>query len=145
MISREAIQLYNSKCCLVIALSQSLFSMLLMRYAFSESYKLMQLYPKKAVAEQLKQFTPGGSSAVSTDRKPKRITSAYRRTGMHHTSTTKSLLQQYENLDPLTKHAFNETFLVNLESVKHNMGKLFSQHVNREEGKAAINFIFPPQ
>jgi hypothetical protein len=34
---------------------------------------------------------------------------------------------------------------VNLESVKHNMGKLISQHVNKEESKAAINYIFPPQ
>lgn len=37
-------------------------------------------------------------------------------------TTAKSLLQQYEALDPITKAAFNETFLVNLESVKYNMG-----------------------
>lgn len=61
-----------------------------------------------------------------------------------HSTTSKSLLQQYESLDPLTKQAFNETFLVNLESAKYNIGQLMSQHVNKEESKNAINHIFPP-
>lgn len=61
-----------------------------------------------------------------------------------HTTTTKTLLQQYESLDTITKQAFNETFLVNLESVKYNMAQLMSQHVNREEAKMVINNIFPP-
>eukprot|EP00347_Sterkiella_histriomuscorum_P022347 403330799 len=107
------------------------------------------LYPKKALAEQLKQFTPGGSHpSMPTDKKPKRITSAYKPRGTLgsglHQSTTKSLLQQYENLDPVTKQAFNETFLANLESAKYNIGQLMSQHVNKEESRNAINYIFPP-
>ena len=59
-------------------------------------------------------------------------------------STNKTLLQQYEHLDALTKQAFNEIFLANLESAKYNMGQLMSKHVNKEEGKNAINMIFPP-
>ena len=47
-------------------------------------------------------------------------------------------------MDTVTKQAFNETFLVNLESVKYNMGQLMSQHVNREEARLVINNIFPP-
>ena len=44
----------------------------------------------------------------------------------------------------MTKQAFNETFLANLEGSKGNIGALFSSHVNKEESKKAINSIFPP-
>ena len=88
------------------------------------------------MAEQLKQFTPGGSTSAS---KARRAPSAYKQ------RQPRTLLQQYEHLDPLTKQAFNETFLVNLESVKHSMGKLMAQHVDPQESRSAINAIFPPQ
>jgi len=87
------------------------------------------------VAEQLKQFTPVAAS------KPRRVASAYK----PRPAVQKTLLQQYEHLDPLTKQAFNETFLVNLESVKHSMGRLMAQHVDAQEGRGAIDAIFPPQ
>jgi hypothetical protein len=40
-------------------------------------------------------------------------------------SNPKSLLHQYENLDPQTKQAFNSNFLMNLENVKYSIPQLF--------------------
>mmetsp|Transcript_42787 Transcript_42787/g.41131 ORF Transcript_42787/g.41131 Transcript_42787/m.41131 type:complete len:83 (-) Transcript_42787:670-918(-) len=73
-----------------------------------------------------------------SERKNKRIISAAK-------NPQRTLLQQYEQLDPITKQAFNETFLVNLESAKYNMGQLIQMHINKEDSKKAMNNIFPPQ
>ena len=83
----------------------------------------------------------------SQSKKASRITSAQRirQSNQSNITSTKSLLHQYEQLDPVTRQAFNDTFLANLESVKYNMGQLISQHVNKEDSKNAMNAIFPPQ
>jgi hypothetical protein len=56
----------------------------------------------------------------------------------------RSLLHQYENLDPHTKQAFNSTFLMNLESVKLPIPQLFQQYFPQQDTMAAINYIFSP-
>lgn len=62
----------------------------------------------------------------------------------HHLGPQKTLLQQYEKLDKITKQAFNNHFLLTLETAKQSMGQLLMQHVNVEESRSAINEIFPP-
>lgn len=48
-------------------------------------------------------------------------------------------MKEYEALDPLTKQAFNNTFLINMESVKYSIPQLFQQHFNNEDHINAIN------
>lgn len=83
----------------------------------------------------MKQHTP--SQAASYYQKPKMLiqnssgkSSANFRGSSYlvknQTVQGRSLVQQYDALDAGTKHAFNEAFLKNLESVKYNMGQLMS-------------------
>lgn len=65
--------------------------------------------------------------------------------GGQRAANGRTLINQYEALDPQTKQAFNNTFLLNLESVKYQMPQLFQHHFNPQERTAAINSIFPPQ
>jgi len=54
-----------------------------------------ELYPRKVVVEQLNSFTPHKHTGVSS----------------------KSLLRQYDKLDEVTRQAFNQTFLQNIEQI----------------------------
>jgi hypothetical protein len=127
-----------------------------------------ELYPKKIVAEQLKQFTTPSSSTTASTKQNKfkrantasntayRVGNSRQNAGIatqynnHSRGWTvsaqnpRSLLHQYENLDPHTKQAFNSTFLMNLESVKYSIPQLFQQHFPQQDTMAAINYIFPP-
>jgi len=113
-----------------------------------------ELYPRKLVAEQLKQFTPSTGSKHLKSQQSRRLFSAAqpsrqpsRHVGQRHGVSAggpRSLIHQYEALDTQTKQAFNSTFLINLESVKYQIPQLFQQHFPTEGTRTAINFIFPP-
>jgi hypothetical protein len=92
-----------------------------------------ELYPRKVVTEQLKHYTTPGTAGAGSKKGAtnKRMQSAYGGFRSQHTSqqhsrgggatrcapNPRSLISLYEALDPQTKQAFNNTFLMNLESV----------------------------
>ena len=104
-----------------------------------------EIYPKKMVAEQLKQFQTPNSQVQNKQMKFKRSGTtggAFGGNGRNprgnqnnfgtvygggggsrgfHQPNPKSLIHQYEALDPSTKQAFNSNFLLNLESVKYSI------------------------
>lgn len=101
---------------------------------------LDEIYPRQVVMEQISAVTPNKGNRLA--KRGGRVTSAGRT--RYHLGPQKTLLQQYEKLDPGTKRAFNQQFLQSLEGVKQSMGQLIQQHVDLEESSRAINEIFPP-
>lgn len=72
-----------------------------------------EIYPRSVVQEQISAVTPNRSNKPG---KKGRLTSAGRT--RHHLGPQKTLLQQYEKLDKITKQAFNNHFLTTLETAK---------------------------
>lgn len=99
-----------------------------------------EIYPRQVVQEQIYAATPN-KQHLKPGKKGRLMSAARTR---HHLGPQKTLLQQYEKLDRTTKQAFNNHFLLTLETAKQSMGQLLMQHVNIEESRSAINEIFPP-
>ena len=88
-----------------------------------------EIYPRQKVLEQISAVTPQRNATKGT--KKGRITSAGRT--RYHLGGQKTLLQQYEKLDKITKQHFNRHFLQSLEGAKQSIGQLISQHVDVNE------------
>lgn len=101
-----------------------------------------ELYPRQMVIDQIQQATPQKKPTT----KAKNI---LRPGGMSrtkfHLGPKRTLLQQYEKLDRVTKQSFNNNFLMSLEQVNQNMGQIMQNHVDLEESTMAINQVFPPE
>ena len=100
-----------------------------------------ELFPRSVVQEQISAVTPN-RAVGRIGAKKGRIQSATRT--RYHLGPQKTLLQQYEKLDRITKQAFNNQFLQSLEGVKQTIPQLLSQHVDIEESSRAFNELFPP-
>jgi len=113
-----------------------------------------ELYPRQQVADQVKAFSqpPQQMNGKNTQdiggqrnfmQRRNRLSSAKANRVRAHLGPQKTLLQQYENLDKVTKAQFNQHFLQNLEGNK--VGQIMQQHVDLEESSNAMNQIFPPE